>query len=219
MCKQVIICVSLLLLAASPCWASPSGLNNIPTTDVVGDKTLVIQGWLTMEDEVKPLYITGFKYGILDMVELGLDSKVGSDDEGPIALQGKLKLIDFDFGLSALIGTEGVTFDGKIDENIVPYATISQDLKFLRLHLGYNFQKDNFGVFSGVDKTIRLFGDQDLTLRSDVKQVNDGENFLISCGFLLTLPFNLALESWLSMPTKDDAEESVTVKLNYIIQF
>ena len=70
----------------------------------------------------------------------------------------------------------------------------------------------------GVDRVFAVW-EQELVLRSDLKQVNDGDDLLVSAGFLLTLPFNLALESWLSIPTESGAEESVTVKLNYIIKF
>ncbi len=87
-----------------------------------------------------------------------------------------------------------------------------------RINAGYGFKKDNFGVFGGVDRAFEVLG-QDLVLRNDIKQVNDMDDLLISTGFLLTLPFNLALESWLSIPTASGAEESVVVKFNYIINF
>mgnify|MGYP001261621271 CR=1 FL=1 len=210
--------VIVFLLATQSAWASPTGLNNIPTTDVVGDKTLVLQGWLTAGDEMPPLYMTGFKYGIIDKLEIGLDSKVGSGDAGPIALQGKFRIIEFDFGFSALTGTEGITLDDEIGDNIVPYLAISQDLKFFRLHGGYNFQKDNFGLFFGIDKKFDVF-EQELILRSDLKQVKDGDNVLASGGILLTLPFNLVFETWISVPSDDNDEESFTVKLNYVFKF
>ena len=216
--KKFIVFIIFLLPISQICWASPTGLNNIPTTDVVGDKTLVLQGWLTAGEEMSPLYVTGFKYGIIDKLEIGLDSKVGSGDAGPIALQGKFKIIEFDFRFAALAGIEGITLDEDIGENIVPYVAISQDLKFFRLHGGYNFQKDNFGLFFGIDKKFDIF-EQELIVRSDLKQVNDGNNVLASGGILLTLPFNLALETWISVPSDDDDEESFTVKLNYIFKF
>ena len=191
MYKAILSCV-VLLFAVQTCWASSTGLNNIPTTDVVGDRTLVWQGWLTTGDGAKPVWTTGFKYGILDKIEVGADSKLGAGDAGPVALQGKLKVSDFDFGFSSLVGVEGITFEGEIDDDIVPYFALSQDirlnedLQLFRLHGGYNFQKDNFAVFTGVDRTFEVFK-QELILRSDLKQVNDGDNLLISTGFLLTL--------------------------------
>ncbi len=218
MYSKILSIVLLLLLAAQPCLATPTGLNNIPTTDVAGDKVLVVQGWTAVGSDTKPLYVTGFKYGALDIVEVGLDSKIGSDDEGPVALQGKFRFFESDAGFSALVGVEGITFEGDIDEDLVPYGVVTQDLKFLRIHAGYNFQKDNFAVFGGVDRAFSVFG-QALTFRGDVKQVNDGEDLLASGGFIVTLPFNFALESWLSIPTEDNAEESVVVKLNYIMKF
>lgn len=221
--KISILLSALLLLSAQSCWASPTGLNNIPTTDVVPDKTLVGQAWSEVGDDAKPLYMLGFKYGILDRVEVGLDSKVGSGDGGPIAFQTKLKAFSSDFGFSSLIGIEGMTTWGDFGDNIVPYGVLSQDIKIkdlelFRVNTGYGFQKDNFSVFGGVDRTLKVF-EQDLVLRSDIKQVNDMDDLLISTGFLLTLPFNFAVESWLSIPTASGAEESVVVKFNYIINF
>ncbi|MFQ5951780.1 MAG: hypothetical protein ACE5JK_00010 [Candidatus Omnitrophota bacterium] len=212
------------LLCAQISWASPTGLNNIPTTDVAPDRTLVAQTWLTTGGEMKPLYVTGAKYGTINRMELGIDSKVGSGKSGPVALQAKLKVFGSDFGFSALAGTEGITFDGDISENIVPYVVASQDLKIsedvqlFRLHAGYGFQKHNFSVFGGVDRSFKIWG-QEFIPRSDIKQVNDGRDLLISAGFLLTLPFNLALETWLNIPTEDGAEESMTIKLDYIMKF
>lgn len=200
------------------CWASATGLNNIPTTDVTPDKALVVQGWLATADGSKPVYMTGFKYGILGKAEAGIDSMVGSEEAGPVAAQFKLKIFEHEMGFAALGGAEGMTFNEDIDENIVPYVAVSQDIKYLRFHGGYNFQKDNFGIFGGADATFPVF-DEKLTVRGDLKQVDDGNELLASAGFLLTLPFDLILESWISIPSMDEANESVTVKLNYVISF
>lgn len=224
MYRKILTFVVFSLLVSKICLASPTGLNNIPTTDVVGDRTLVWQGWLTTGDGAKPVWTTGFKYGILDKIEIGADSKVGSGNEGPIALQSKLKVVDLDFGFSGLVGVEGITFEGAIEKDIVPYLAVSQDirlnenLQLFRLHGGYSFQKDNLSIFTGVDRTFEVF-DQELILRSDLKQVNDGDDLLISAGFLLTLPFNIVLENWLNIPTESGKKESVTIKLNYVLKF
>ena len=222
--KKILGSTALLLFIAGTCWTSPTGLNNIPTTDVAGDRTFVWQCWLTTSSDAKPAWTTGFKYGILDRMEIGSDSRLGAGDAGPVALQGKLKVFDFDFGFSGLVGVEGITFEGEIDDDIVPYFAVSQeiglneDLQLFRLHGGYSFQDDNFGIFTGVDRAFEVY-DEEIILRGDAKQVNDSDDLLISGGILLTLPFNLALESWLSIPTESGAEESVTIKLNYIMKF
>ena len=208
----------LLVLIPQVLQASPTGLNNIPTTDVTGDKVLVLQAWQTTGHDAKPLYMTGFKYGILDKAEVGLDSKVGSGDAGPLAFQAKFKVLKLDSGFSALLGIEGMTTDDDFKDDITPYVAVSQDIKLFRLHAGYGFQNDNFGAFGGADKTFKIYK-QDFVLRSDLKQTNDGDALLISGGFLLTLPLNLVLESCLSIPTESKAEESVTVKLNYVVTF
>ena len=224
MIRNIISLAVVPLLFSQVCWASPTGLNNIPTTDVAGHKVLVLQSWLTTGNDAKPVWVTGFKQGILDKIEVGADGKVGSGDEGPVALQAKAKLIDLDSGFAGLVGIEGITFEGNIDKDMVPYLTVSQDIRLnddfqiVRLHGGYSFQDDNLSMFTGADRTFEVF-DQDLVLRSDLKQVNDGNNLLISGGFLLTLPFNVVLESWLNIPTESGKEESVTIKLNYVFNF
>ena len=191
---------------------------------VVGDKILVLQGWLTTGARAKPHWMSGFKYGILDKIEVGLDSKLGSGGAGPIAFQAKLKLAEFDFGFAALVGAEGIAVSTDIGDKITPYAVVSQDIDFpehfklFRITGGYNFQKDNFAIFGGIDRVFKLFGEE-LIIRGDLKQVNDGRDLLASGGFLLTLPFNLELEAWLSVPTESKTRESVTVKLDYVINF
>lgn len=222
---RISIVVGCLISVTGLCFASPTGLNNIPTTDVVPDKTLVLQTWLTSGEDAKPVYVAGFKYGIIDRVEVGLDSKIGSVTGGPVALQGKLKIFESDIGFASLAGVEGITFESnrRIEDDILPYFALSQDirinedLQLIRLHGGYIFQKNNFGFFFGADRTFDVL-EQTLILRSDIKQVNDMDDLLISGGFLFTLPFNLVLESWLNIPTQSGKEESVTVKLNYVIK-
>ena len=87
-----------------------------------------------------------------------------------------------------------------------------------RLSLGYSFQENDQAFFAGLDKTLELQS-RDLILRADVRQVDDGDEWLASAGFLHVLPLNLVLESWVSIPSARDAEEALTVKLNYVIAF
>lgn len=224
MLKRISVFICLLLIGSQSVFASPTGLNNIPTTDVVSDRVLVLQSWLTTGFEQKPQWVSGAKYGLFDKVEIGIDSKLGSGDAGPIAFQGKLKVYEHNFEkeffseFAALIGCEGIALDENIGDIVTPYMVLSQDFTLLRVNAGYGFQKNNFGVFIGIDRSFSIL-EQDLILRSDLKQVNDGDDLLISVGFLLTLPFDFVWESWLSIPTKSGDEESVTLKLNYVITF
>lgn len=215
--KQVWLVILLVLIAAS-LWASPTGLNNIPTADVVPEKVLVFQWWTNIGEGIRPGYYAGFKWGPIRKLEVGADGKLGSDSSGPVTLQLKYQIYNFNFGLTPLIGMDNISAETDKVGKVNPYIVLTQDFKFLRIHLGHNSQDDNEAFFFGVDKTLKLFN-QDLILRGDLKQVNGRDDLLGSLGFLLTLPYNFILESWFSIPTEDDKEGVFTAKLNYVIKF
>jgi hypothetical protein len=99
-----------------------------------------------------------------------------------------------------------------------PFAVLSQDMDFLRVHFGGTSQDDNEGFFGGIDKTIS-FLDRDLMLRSDIIQVNNQNDTITSFGFIYDLGNNFLVESWMSFPSESDKEDFVTIKLNYVIKF
>ncbi|MBU3911497.1 MAG: hypothetical protein KKD90_02820, partial [Candidatus Omnitrophica bacterium] len=92
----------LLLLGAQYCWATPTGLNNIATADVVPEKILVLQAFAEVGKDNKPDYFTGFKYGLVKNLEIGLDGRVFPESalEEVIKAQAKYR---FEFGESTSI--------------------------------------------------------------------------------------------------------------------
>ena len=196
--------------------ASPSGLNNIPTADVVPENILVFQTWANLGPERSTDLFFGAKFGVYKGVEIGLDS----EDSGPIVAQFKVQAPVFgpDSKLLPLVGVENISTDTDRAGDLNPYIVFTYDFDFLRGHVGYNFQDDNLGAFLGVDTTVQL-GGRDLVLRADVRETSDGDELLGSLGFLHVLPENFVLEGWVSVPSDDGLEESYTIKLNYVLEF
>ena len=79
--------LATLLLTASAAWATPSGLNNIPTADTTPQGTFVLQGFTTVGDGRDADFNLGFKTGI-DLkavkLELGLASHLIPGKGGPV---------------------------------------------------------------------------------------------------------------------------------------
>lgn len=75
----VLIGMIFLFAAGQSVWGSPSGLNNIPTTNVVPENILVFQTWFNFADDMQTEEYFGFKYGVpfLEGLEIGIDWKVG----------------------------------------------------------------------------------------------------------------------------------------------
>lgn len=210
----------LLIFCVHDLYASPSGLNNIPTTDVVPKKTLVLQSWINAGRGKAPDYYSGLKYGVIKGMEIGIDGKLGSRNAGPAAGQIKyhLPIGGEQFKFKSLVGVENISSNSKRMGKVNPYAAFSYQLEPFRVHLGYNFQGHNDGAFAGADKTFQLF-ERDFTLRTDIKQTKDGHEVLGSFGFAYVLPWNFVFESWASFPSESKLHESFTAKLDYGIKF
>jgi hypothetical protein len=217
--KKFLVCVtffSLFISVAS--WATSTGLNNIPTADVVPKNVLVFQFISNFANNNTPAYTTGFKYGPVKNIEIGLDGNIfpQKGETESLVAQGKLR-----FELSdslAIAGGIANLGDRARSGREFPFGVLSQDIGFLRLHFGGTAQKDNEGFFGGIDKTF-TFLDRDLTLRSDIIQTNDQDDIMTSAGFIYDLGNNFLIESWMSFPTESGEEDVLTVKLNYVIKF
>ena len=217
--KKFLVCVALFSLFISVAsWATPTGLNNIPTADVVPKNVLVLQFISNFANNSTPAYTTGFKYGPAKNIEIGLDGNIFSQKgkTETLVAQGKLR-----FELSdslAIAGGIANLGDRARSGREFPFGVLSQNLGFLRLHFGGTTQKDNEGFFGGIDKTF-TFLDRDLTLRSDLIQNNDQRDTTASVGFIYDIGNNFLVESWMSFPTESGKEDVLTVKLNYVIKF
>jgi len=228
-----------LVLARQSADASPSGLNNIPTTDVVPPKVLVLQSWTNLTDDGHPELFVAFKFGVFKGLEAGVDQKANGDPHGHATFQAKYA---FDILQSApwrgVVGIANVSDHRTHQGEAFPYVATSYDFGVLRAHLGYSCQKHNEAFFGGLDRTVVLLG-RDLQLKADVTQVNNSANTLYSAGFLYNfrpradnggpdqpgaanvlhaLLRSIILESWVSKRSASSAE-TLTVKLNYVIEF
>ncbi|MHC4530444.1 MAG: hypothetical protein ACYSXD_02625 [Planctomycetota bacterium] len=217
--KKLLVYVILFsLFITVPVWATSTGLNNIPTADVVPEKVLVFQYFSELGNDNVPDHFIGFKYGLMKNIEVGLDGRISPEKakEENLVAQGKVR---FELSDKLALGL-GVTNLGDRDKAGAefPFAVLSQDIDFLRVHFGGTSQDDNEGFFGGIDKTIS-FLDRDLMLRSDIIQVNNQNDTITSFGFIYDLGNNFLVESWMSFPSESDKEDFVTIKLNYVIKF
>ena len=234
----VLIGTILLFAAGQLAWGSPSGLNNIPTTDVVPENVLVFQTWFNFADDMQTEEFFGFKYGVpgLEGLEIGIDWKGIGDPHGHAAFQAKYAF-DIEEDLwRGVVGIANVSDNRKHNGEVFPYVASSVDLEIVRLHAGFAAQPHNEAFFAGIDRTFP-FLNRNLQLKGDVIQINDMDDALFSVGFLYdfaplsdepTSPGfmgvledigrNIVLEGWVSMPTTG-GEEVYTLKLNYVIKF
>ncbi len=227
-----------ILFAGRSAWATSTGLNNIPTTDIVPENILVFQTWGNYAGGEYPGEFIGFKYGLLKDVEIGIDWKANDRPHGHAMLQAKYA---FDIGGDAwrgVIGIADLSDNRKHNGESFPYAATSLDLKAFRLHFGFAPQPHNEAFFGGFDKMVS-FLDRNLQLRFDGIHINDMKDMKFSAGFIYNLApktktngtyssglaeflgnitKNMLIESWVTMPSTGD-KETYTVKLNYVIRF
>ncbi|MHC4314851.1 MAG: hypothetical protein ACYSW3_20575 [Planctomycetota bacterium] len=85
--------ILLYFFIVVPAWATSTGLNNIPTSDVVPEKVLVFQFISDLANNSKPDYSAGFKYGLMKNVEIGLDGRMFPEhaSEETLVAQGKVR--------------------------------------------------------------------------------------------------------------------------------
>ncbi len=240
MCYRLWLLIVTMCLCAvgNSAWASPTGLNNIPTTDFVPVKTVVFQTWLNMAENAKTQQFVGFKTGVVEGLEVGIDWKAIGETHGHAELQAKYTFDIMGDWWKGVVGFANLTENRQHNGDFFPYAAISVDLEVFRLHFGFAPQPHNEAFFAGIDRTL-LFLNRNLQLKADAIHINDKEDVLFSVGFLYEfgpqdaadLPSesgimsilneitkNLILEAWVSLPTTGE-EEVYTLKLDYVISF
>jgi hypothetical protein len=175
-----------ILLVGRSAWGSPTGLNNIPTTDIVPENVLVFQTWGNYAGGERPEQFVGFKYGLFRDIEIGVDWKANDQPHGHAMFQAKYGFdIEPDL-LRAVVGFANLSDNREHNGEWFPYTATSLDLKSFRLHFGYAAQPHNERFFGGIDKTVS-FLDRNLMLRFDGIHINDKEDMLFSAGFLYEL--------------------------------
>ena len=204
--------IAVVLLAAGygVCWASPTGLNNIPTTDVVPQDVLVLQTWGLWGPGAPAAHTVGLKYGPAAGLEIGADwQATGAGSPGPLAFQAKYRVLDTPEGWGLTLGAANLAAGSAA----MPYVVASKALGDCHLYLGYSGQNSNEGLFWGAD----LAATDRLTLRADWVQTHARQESLSSLGFLYGLSDQWAVEGWTSFPT--DSAATYLLKLDYVLDF
>lgn len=231
--------VLCLLAVNSSVLASPSGLNNIPTTDVPLRNTIIMQTWLNLAANMDIEQYVGFKTSLLlDGLEFGVDWKAYGETHGHATLQAKYSHDIIKGWWQGAVGFANLSEDWRHNGKVFPYVVTAVDLRLVRLHLGYAPQPHNEAFFAGIDRTIP-FLNRNLQLKGDAIHINDKNDVLFSAGFLYDLnPIdpegdgpasdvlkfltnivkNVVLEGWVSMPSTGE-QEVYTLKLNYVFKF
>ncbi len=206
--------VCLVALAAEA-WASPTGLNNIPTADVVPFGKLVLQQYTDIGRGEPPAFYVGAKYGPLPRFEVGIDDRLaggGKPMASPVG-QVKFQFLRHDQRLSAAVGVANLG-DTKRNGDPAFYLALKRRLvPKLRGHIGFMNQGSQNSVFAGLDG--KLLGGWDW--RADAIQTNHMHDCLFGLGTIGPLRKDMLLEAWASVPTQDGAEESFMLKFDWVI--
>jgi hypothetical protein len=207
-----LLALAVGLAASYPVFASPSGLNNIPTADVAPPDILVLQSWANFDGDTS--WAAGLKYGPAENWEIGFDGGLtGGGSGGGLTFQAKYRM-PLENGARLALGLANVSDDRDRHGEFFPYAVASLPLgKRASGHLGYSFQSDNRALFLGADATVS----NSLTLRSDWIQTDDGNESVASLGFITPLTPRWLVEGWASFPTAEGAETGYTLKVDYVV--
>lgn len=205
---------ALLLAFAAIAQASPTGLNNIPTAEVVSKDVLVLQSWGSFDGDDS--WFAGFKYGPAQNWEIGLDDDVaGVGSSAGITLQVKYR-IPFEKAGGVALGLANVSADTDVNGERFPYVVVTVPLTAdakANGTAGYQFQSGNHGFFVGASYCCA----PQFNLRADWTQINDGDASVSSLGFITQLDGRWLAEAWASFPTGAGAETSYTVKVDYVV--
>ena len=195
--------------------ATPTGLNNIPTADVVPAHVLVWQAFAQFGEDRAPAWFAGFKYGPAENCEVGLDDTVtGAGSAGGPTLQAKYRL-ELNASAALALGAANVSDDPSRHGELFPYGVVSAEAGSARLHLGRSWQSGNQAWFAGIDRSVS----PELTLRADWIQTSDGDECVKSLGFIRSLGPRWLLEAWALFPSEDGASTDYIVKLDWVIPF
>lgn len=206
-------------------FATPTGLNNIPTADTVPHRTVAVQSFSSFGDGANQFaangpgefsYWMGFKAGyafpILNL-EVGLDSPLAPKETGPLVFQTKLNKTLWESGVIAIgVANIGLT-DSAISGKPFTYAMIAHDFKYVRAHAGYGLQTNGNTILLGVDRTWRVWG-RSLNVNADLVQGANQSFWLPALGVKFDPMDYLVLEGWSNFPER--GKPSYIAKLNLV---
>ncbi len=214
-------------MAATSALATPSGLNNIPTTDTVPHRTVAVQAFSSFGDPNQfgangpgqhsfwMGFKTGWEFSPLHL-EWGLDSPLGPGLTGPLLFQTKVGFSPWKDGSLAL-GIAGVALtDIERSGDPFSYLMLAHDFHFARLHAGYGYQTNGSSFLTGIDRTWKIF-DRDLNLNADLVQSRDQRGLITAVGAKYSLSKHIVLETWTNFP--DQGAVSTIAKINFVFTF
>ena len=218
----------LLLLVAGPLAATPTGLNNIPTADVVPHRTVAVQAFSSFGPGANQFaangpdehsFWLGFKTGwdfSLFQLEWGMDSPVITGPSGPLLFQTKAHFSPWEKGDIAL-GVAAIALTD-IDRGPDPfsYVMLAHDFGFFRAHAGYGLQTQANTWLFGLDRTWKVF-DRNFNLNVDLVQAADESFWLPAVGWKYDLSKHIVLEWWSNFP--EQGQSSHIAKINFVFTF
>jgi hypothetical protein len=208
--------ITLLLVVCVPLvvYASPSGLNNIPTADTCSPGVLVLQGYSGSSQGEKTSLFVGAKAGPAKDWEIGLDYQAAPEGAtGPLVFQVKKAWWLEDGNLGLAVGVAGVTTDWS-EHKPFPYAVLTRKGTGAdRYHVGFAPQADAKQWFIGYDHTLPC----KTMLRFDLVRNTDADTTMVSAGALVPMDFG-AVEGWVTRNDGNDCDStSLTLKVDYAI--
>lgn len=216
--QESLLVASCLLCLGLSAYGTPSGLNNIPTADLVPHREVAVQVFDSFgpgEHDFWTGFKTGWDFPWVD-VEWGLDSHLAPDDAGPLYFQTKFGFCPWEHG-KVVAGVASVAMtDGERAGDAFGYFVLSQEVGGVRGHLGYGLQDHGNTVLLGMDRTVTLW-ERDLNLNADLVQIRDGEGWMPAVGLKYGLAPHLVWEAWANLP--DEGAASFMLKLNYIFDY
>jgi len=204
--------VLLALHLGGVAYATPTGLNNIPTANVVDQSVLVVQAFSSFASDRSPEWFAGLKYGAAANWEVGVDHVLsGPGSSGGLAFQAKYRMPLTDRARLGL-GVANISSDREALGNSAPYVVLSLPLGALGGHLGHGWQEGNHAWFVGADCALSPA----LSLRADWTEVDGGEESVASLGFVTALSERWVIEGWASFPSQSNTRNNCILKANYI---
>ena len=219
---------AILLAAGASAFATPTGINNIPTADITPNRTVVFQGFSSFGNGVNQFsangpgqqsfwlgFKAGFEFAPLQL-ELGLDSPLASGSSGPLLFQTKVGLTPWKGGRVALgIANVALTDTGRWSDPF-GYVMLSHDFGVVRLHGGYGLQTNGNTALIGVDRTFKVFH-RNLNLNADLVQTGNQTGCITAIGLKYDLSKHIVFEGWSNIP--DTGTASFVAKINFVFKF
>ncbi len=219
----------LCLLLAAPALSSPTGLNNIPTSDVVPEGVLVLQQFTNSGSSQATVFAGGLKYGLRRDLEIGLDIRAGviqaqrsgagvagaggAPGSSTPVIQMNYRLFNTRQGFAGGIGLANLSTNTAKAGKQVEYLALSQSFGRPRLHAGYLYQGSADALFFGADMPVS----EKTILRADWIETNNGRDHLSSLGFISQCTPQFLVEGWVSFPSAQGVHDTFTLKFDYVI--